>query len=161
MGVAGSGKTTIGRLLARELAWDYYEGDDFHDDENKDKMRRGLPLSDADRVPWLRAIRAAMEAVVLAGRSAVFTCSALREDYRRVLLDGMSGVALVHLTGRPSLLRSRLEAREGHYMRSQMLESQLAALEPPRDALTLDVARPPAELVDEIRRELFGVGPIG
>ncbi len=153
MGVAGSGKTTLGRLLASELGWTYYEADDFHSEANKHKMRHGIPLDDTDRAPWLSAIRAAMEAALAADRPAVFTCSALKERYRRVLLDGLIGrVALVHLTGKPDLLLSRLEGRADHYMKPAMLESQLVALEPPADAFTLDVARSPADLLQEIRR---------
>lgn len=155
MGVAGSGKTTLGRLLAARLGWTYYEADDFHSEANKDKMSRGIPLDDNDRAPWLAAIRAAMDAALAAHRPAVFTCSALKENYRRALLDGLAGrVALVHLTGTRDLLLSRLKGRAGHYMKPAMLESQLAALEPPADALTLDIDHPPAELVAEIRRRL-------
>lgn len=154
MGVAGSGKSTVGQALAAELGWDYHEADDFHSAANKDKMSRGLPLDDTDRAPWLAAIRRAMDASRAAGRPAVFTCSALKEKYRHILLDGIDGVALIHLTGSPALLLSRIQGRQGHYMKPDMLQSQLAALEPPAHALTLDVAHPPAELVAQIRRHL-------
>lgn len=154
MGVAGTGKTTIGRLLADSLGWDYREADDFHSAANKEKMARGIPLDDTDRAPWLAVIRAAMEASLAAGRPAVFTCSALKEQYRRVLLDGLAGVALVHLTGDRALLLSRIQGRAGHYMKAGMLDSQLAILEPPAGVLTLDVAHAPAELVAEIKRQL-------
>lgn len=153
MGVAGSGKTTLGRLLAARLGWTYYEADDFHSEANKDKMSRGIPLDDTDRAPWLASIRAAMDAALAAGRPAVFTCSALKESYRRVLLDGLADhIALVHLTGSRDLLLSRLQGRAGHYMKPTMLESQLTTLEPPADALTLDIGPSPTELVGEIRR---------
>jgi gluconokinase len=153
MGVAGSGKTTLGRLLAARLGWTYYEADDFHSEANKDKMSRSIPLDDSDRAPWLAAIRAAMDAALAARRPAVFTCSALKARYRDVLLTGLGDrVGLVHLTGSRNLLLSRLQGRAGHYMKPAMLESQLAALEPPADALTLDLDRPPAELVAGIRR---------
>jgi gluconokinase len=154
MGVAGSGKTTVGRALAASLGWEYHEADDFHSPANKEKMGRGIPLNDGDRAPWLAAIRAAMEACLAAGRPAVFTCSALKAQYREVLLAGLASVALVHLTGDPALLLSRLQGRAGHYMKPEMLASQLATLEPPADALTLDVAQPPAELVAAIRKLL-------
>ena len=160
MGVAGSGKTTLGRRLASGLGWEYHEADDFHSAANKDKMARGLPLDDADRAPWLAAIRAAMDAAVAADRPAVFTCSALKARYRDVLLAGLAGrVALVHLTGEPALLLSRLQSRAGHYMKPGMLESQLAILEPPADALSLDVARPPDELIASIQKH-FGLHAI-
>lgn len=155
MGVAGSGKTTIGRLLAGELGWEYHEADDFHSPANKEKMGRGIPLDDTDRAPWLAAIRAAMDSALATRRPAVFTCSALKESYRHVLLDGLADrVALVHLTGEHGLLLSRLQGRAGHYMKPAMLESQLTTLEPPAGALTLNIARPPAELVAAIRQRL-------
>jgi gluconokinase len=154
MGVAGSGKTTVGLLLARELGWSYHEADDFHPPANKEKMGRGVPLDDTDRAPWLAAIRAAMDQCASAGRRAVFTCSALKESYRRQLLDGLPGVRLVFLSGDRALLQARLEARPGHYMKAGMLDSQLAILEPPHDALKLDVRHTPAKLVATIRREL-------
>jgi gluconokinase len=154
MGVAGSGKTTLGRQLATELGWSYHEADDFHSAANKDKMARGIPLDDSDRAPWLAAIRAAMDSALASGRPAVFTCSALKETYRRILLDGLPGVALIHLTGDPALLLARIQGRAGHYMKPEMLASQLAILEAPADALTLDIAGSPVELVAEIRRRL-------
>jgi gluconokinase len=151
-GVAGSGKTTIGRLLARELGWPYHEADDFHSPANKDKMQRGIPLDDADRAPWLAAIRRAMETSLAAGQPAVFTCSALKEQYRRVLLEGLPDAMLVHLSGPRDVLLARLHGRSDHYMKPSMLDSQLAILESPTDALALDVRQPPETLVAEIRR---------
>jgi len=152
MGVAGSGKTTVGHELAAALGWPYHEADDFHGAANKEKMGRGLPLDDHDRAPWLAAIRTAMDDCQAAGRSAVFSCSALKEKYRRVLLDGTTGVSLVFLSGDREMLLARLQQRPGHYMKPTMLESQLAVLEPPADALTLDVRQSPGELVSAIRR---------
>jgi len=156
MGVAGSGKTTIGRLLARDLGWPYHEADDFHSEANKSKMGRGIPLDDTDRAPWLAAIRTAMEASVAANKPAVFTCSALKQQYRHVLLEGLPQAALVFLTGDRELLLARLQARSEHYMKPAMLDSQLATLEPPAGALTLDISQPPESLVAEIRRQ-FGI----
>jgi gluconokinase len=153
-GVAGTGKTTIGRQLAAELGWPYHEADDFHSSANKEKMGRGEPLDDSDRAPWLAAIRAAMDECRAAGRNAVFTCSALKASYRRVLLDGAPDTALVFLSGDPAMLQTRLAQRSGHYMKPAMLESQLAILEPPGDALALDVRQTPEELVAKIRRML-------
>ena len=153
-GVAGSGKTTLGRQLAAELGWPYHEADDFHSAANKAKMGRGEPLNDQDRAPWLAAIRAAMDACVAQQRSAVFSCSALKASYRQVLTAGLPGIRLVFLTGDRALLQARLEARPGHYMKAGMLDSQFAILEPPTDALTLEVQAPPEALVAEIRRRL-------
>jgi len=153
-GVAGSGKTTIGRLLAQELQWPYFEGDDFHPAANKEKMGRGVPLDDNDREPWLAAIRQTIDECVAQHRSAVFSCSALKEKYRRQLADGRTEVRLVFLTGSRELLRERLEGRAGHYMKPGMLDSQLTILEPPADALTVDVGPSPEMLVTGIRRQL-------
>ena len=152
MGVAGTGKTTVGRQLAAELGWPYHEADDFHSAANKEKMGRGVPLDDTDRAPWLAAIRAAMDECRAAGRSAVFSCSALKDQYRRVLLDGAPDTALVFLSGDREMLLARLAERSAHYMKPTMLESQFAILEPPADALRLDVRQTPAELVAAIRR---------
>lgn len=154
MGVAGSGKTTIGRLLAQELHWPYFEADDFHPAANKEKMGRGVPLDDDDRAPWLAAIRRTIDDCATQHRSAVFSCSALKEKYRRQLTEGRTEIRLVFLTGTRELLRERLEGRAGHYMKPGMLDSQLAILEPPTGALTLEVSQPPAGLVQEIRRHL-------
>ena len=151
-GVAGSGKTTIGHQLAAELGWPYHEADDFHSAANKEKMGRGVPLDDTDRAPWLTAIRAAMDKCRADGRSAVFSCSALKDQYRRVLLDGAPGTALVFLSGDRDVLLERLAQRSAHYMKPAMLESQFAILEPPANALRLDVRLSPSELVAVIRR---------
>ncbi len=154
MGVAGSGKTTIGRRLAAELGWPYHEADDFHSAANKDKMGRGIPLDDYDRAPWLAAIRAAMDDTLAAGRSAVFTCSGLKEKYRRVLMDGAPGVSLVYLATDLETSLARVGRRQGHYMKADMVQSQFAALEVPTDALSVDTRLPPAKIIAEIRRAL-------
>ena len=151
-GVAGTGKTTIGRQLAAELGWPYHEADDFHSAANKEKMGRGQPLDDTDRAPWLAAIRTAMDDCRAAARSAVFSCSALKASYRRILLDGAPGTTLVFLTGDRGTLHARIAQRHDHYMKPAMLESQFAILEQPADALALDVAQTPDELVAAIRR---------
>ena len=115
-------------------------------------MGRGVPLDDPDRTPWLAAIRAAMDDCRSAGRSAVFTCSALKETYRHVLLDGAPGTTLVFLSGDRAVLLARMAERSGHYMKPGMLDSQLAILEPPAGALVLDVRQTPEALVAAIRR---------
>ena len=151
MGVAGSGKTTIGRQLADALGWAYHEADDFHSAANKAKMGAGIPLTDEDRAPWLAAIHEGMARTAREGKSAVFTCSALKARYRDALLAGLEGVGLVFLHGDRELLLRRLQGRSEHYMKPDMLDSQLAILEPPDGALSLDVVAPPAELVAVIR----------
>jgi gluconokinase len=154
MGVSGTGKTTIGSKLAQALSWELADADDFHPPENIAKMRSGVPLTDADRAPWLGAVRAEIDRRLTRGESAVVTCSALKESYRRVLIGNPAPVKLVHLTGSPALLRERLEHRTGHFMKAEMLQSQLTDLEPPQNALVVDVARSPEEIVAEIRRAL-------
>lgn len=152
MGVAGSGKTTVSALLARELGWLFADADDFHSPANRAKMAAGQPLDDADRAPWLQALRTYIDGCLARDENAVLACSALKARYRETLRAGRDQVRLVHLYGSPELIRSRIASRESHYMGAGMLDSQLAALEPPDDALALDVAATPAELVAHIRR---------
>lgn len=152
MGVAGSGKTTVGRQLATELGWPYFEADDFHSAANKEKMGHGIPLNDDDRTPWLAAIRARVDQCLASGQSAVFTCSALKEKYRQVLMEGAPAVKLVYLAGDPATIQARVSQRESHYMKAGMVQSQFAALEAPAHALTLDIRQPPETLVAKIRQ---------
>lgn len=154
MGVAGSGKTTVGRALAVELGWEYFEADDFHPPANVAKMSRGEPLNDADRAPWLAAIRAKIDERLVAGGTGVFTCSALKAAYRQILMDGAAGVALVYLQGDPAVIAQRVGQREGHYMRADLVRSQFEALEPPANALTIEVGPPSGQLVALIRANL-------
>jgi gluconokinase len=154
MGVAGSGKTTIGKRLAAQLGWPYHEADDFHSAANKDKMGRGIPLDDYDRAPWLLAIRTAMDDCLAAGESAVFTCSGLKEKYRRVLMDGAPGVSLVYLATDLETSLARVGRRQGHYMKAEMVKSQFDALEAPQDALVIDTKLTPEQIIAEIRRAL-------
>jgi gluconokinase len=154
MGVAGSGKTTVGRALAAALGWKFRDADAFHSAANVAKMAAGLPLDDADRAPWLAAIRACLARCLADGENAVVACSALKERYRRVLAIDPGRIKWVYLKGDHGLLRRRLAARRGHFMRLEMLQSQLTALEPPRGALALDVAESPDALVAKIRSSL-------
>jgi gluconokinase len=151
MGVAGSGKTTVGLELARTLAWSFRDADDFHPPANVAKMSAGVPLADADRAPWLAAIRAYIEATLARGESAVVTCSALKAAYRQAAIPDGQRVKLVHLAGDFSLILQRMQSRQ-HFMKPEMLQSQFATLEAPNDALTLDITKSPPELVDDIRR---------
>ncbi len=153
MGPAGAGKTTIGELLASQLGWSFVDGDTFHSPANIEKMSRGVPLEDSDRIPWLNSIREAMLRWDAPRQNIVLTCSALKRSYRD-LLQINSNVKLVYLKGTYDLLRERLRSRKGHYATEQLLASQFADLEEPEDAITIDVARPPEEIVAEIRKLL-------
>jgi gluconokinase len=153
-GVAGSGKTTVGRALARSLGWRFFDADDLHTPEDIAQMARGERLTEAQRQPWLARVRAVIDRLAAAGEDAVVACSALREAYRRVLADSVDDVRFVFLTADEALLRQRLKHRVGHFAGASLLESQLAVLETPADALTLDAALPVDELVAELRGRL-------
>jgi gluconokinase len=153
MGVAGSGKTTLGRALAERLGWTFVEGDAFHPPQNVAKMAEGTPLADADRAPWLSAIRAHLEVLHAEGRSAVLACSALKAAYRDALARGLPA-RFVWLDVPPQVLAQRLGAREGHFAGEDLLASQIAALEPPASALRLDGTLPLAALTQQAAEAL-------
>lgn len=156
MGVSGAGKTTVGRELAAGLGWTFYEGDDLHAPANIEKMSRGLPLTDEDRMPWLRGLRELIAGCLRRGENAVVTCSALKRSYREILKDGDEGVVFVYLKADPRRVAERLERRHGHFAKGNILESQLATLEEPspEEALTVDASALPEEIVEEVRRNL-------
>lgn len=153
-GVTGSGKSTVGRALADRLGWRFHDADDLHPPENVARMRANQPLTDAQRLPWLLRVRAVVEQAARDGRGDVIACSALKRRYRETIAGGVAGVRFVHLTGDPELLRERLEHRPDHFAGPGLLDSQIEALEPPADALTLDVSLPVDALVDAIARDL-------
>lgn len=154
MGVSGVGKTTVGRRLAVDLGWPFYDGDDLHPPANVEKMRRGMPLTDADRVPWLDRLRALIERHLRTGESAVLACSALKAAYRERLKQGEAGVRFVYLKADRALIHARMEARSDHYMPADLLESQFEALEEPTNGLTVDAAASPETIVAWIRNGL-------
>jgi gluconokinase len=154
MGVSGSGKTTVGELLAQRLGADFVEGDAYHPPENIEKMRRGIPLDDADRQPWLQALRAEIDRWLAAGKTVVLACSALKQSYRDILAKGRPDVRFVYLKGDEALLRSRLEKRRGHYMPASLLASQIAALEEPAGVITVDIEGTPEAIAAAIRHRL-------
>lgn len=149
MGVTGSGKTTLGRGLARRLTLAFVEGDDYHDAESVARMRAGTPLDDAARGPWLDRLNGVLR-FAARHEGAVVTCSALTAAYRRRLTAGVDGVRFVFLDADENLLRRRLADRHGHFAGAALLPSQLATLEPPADAIVVDAAAPPDTLVDEV-----------
>src|SRR5262249_54931444 len=148
-GVAGAGKTTIGQLLARELGWQFYEGDDFHPQENIEKMRRGESLSDRDRAPWLDRLRALIEQALERQEHGILACSALKRSYRaRLRVD--DHVVFVHLAVSPEVIERRLKDRKNHFMNPALAASQFATLETPQNALTVDASLPPAVVVEQV-----------
>src|SRR5277367_6571870 len=153
MGVSGAGKTTVGQLLASELRWEFADADDYHSPINIEKMRQGIPLTDADRAPWLETLRSLITTWIDAKKNSVLACSALKRVYRAELQIAPE-VRFVYLKATPQLLHQRLRARQGHYMTEQMLQGQLATLEEPEQAVAIDVDRPPAEIVKEIQARL-------
>ena len=153
MGVSGAGKTTVGQLLASQLGWEFADADDYHSAGNVEKMRSGIPLTDADRAPWLETLRALIAGWIAGGKNAVLACSALKRTYREALQVSPE-VKIVYLKGTPSLLHQRLHSRLGHFMTEQMLASQLTALEEPDHAVVVDVGASPAEIVAKIRASL-------
>jgi gluconokinase len=150
MGVSGSGKTTIASAVGERLGLDVLEGDKYHPAANIAKMKSGIPLNDADRLPWLRAIAAAIDAELAAGHSAIVACSALKHSYRDILIGPRANVVLVYLQGSMELIGERLRARKGHFMPPGLLGSQFATLEEPgpdENAIIVPIAPPPDRIV--------------
>lgn len=154
-GVSGSGKTTVGKVLAQRLDWDYFDADDFHSSENIAKMIAGAQLNDSDRLPWLATLHDLLVSTLEANRHPILACSALKEKYRTQLLEGVEDVTLIYLKGSYDLIWSRMTERMGHYMRPEMLQSQFDTLEEPENALVIDISMPVGELVDKIIANYF------
>jgi len=159
MGVSGVGKSTIGEALSERLGWSFVDGDEYHSEANVAKMKRGEPLDDADRGPWLHTLNDVIAAHRGQGRPLVLACSALKESYREVLTGGLPSIVFVHLRAAPELIASRLATRRGHYMPTSLLASQLDVLEPPADAITIDAGRPLEDIVRELADRLARTPP--
>lgn len=149
MGVSGSGKSSVGRRLARALRTDFADGDDFHPEANVRKMAAGQPLDDDDRAPWLARLHELIAGHLEAGTDLVLACSALKERYRAQLAGGDPRVHFVFLDGDEATIAARMRRRRGHYMKVDLLPSQFTALERPDDAITLDIRKPLREVVHE------------
>lgn len=159
MGVTASGKTTVGRLLASALGYHFYDADEFHPHSNIDKMRHGIPLDDADRLPWLEILRALVCRCLAEHADTVLACSALKEAYQQYLLVDPH-VRLVYLKADQDLIRQRLLRRRGHFMNPQLLKSQFATLEEPKQGICIDASLAPEEIVSAIRHRLGGDKPL-
>ncbi|WP_437395182.1 gluconokinase [Flagellimonas lutimaris] len=153
MGVSGSGKTKIGKLLSEKLSRPFYDGDDFHPEGNIKKMSSGTPLNDEDRKEWLISLNKL--AVDHRDKGAIIACSALKKNYRSLLRAGMGNcMAFVYLNGSFELIKSRLEKRKEHFMPIDLLKSQFAALEPPSKEITVSIEKKPEDIVKEIVKQL-------
>ena len=162
MGVSGSGKTTVARLLARATGGKWLDADDFHPEENRAKMSVGIPLTDEDRQPWLDRLNAELRAAASQSQPVFLACSALKQKYRDRLGAGLPQVRFVYLKGSRELIHSRLVLRKHHFMPASLMESQFADLEEPADAIVLDVSRTEEEVLGDFRRlTSAGGGPAG
>ncbi len=153
MGVTGSGKTTVGRLLAQQLGWEFADADDFHPQANVEKIVRGISLNDDDRRPWLERLRIQIMSWIANRQNGVLTCSALKRTYREELSVGPE-VRFVYLKGSPELIAQRLRSRRGHFADEKILAGQFADLQEPETAVTVDIAQAPEKIVAEIRERL-------
>ncbi|MBD2204984.1 gluconokinase [Calothrix sp. FACHB-1219] len=154
MGVSGSGKTTVGKLLAESLGWIFSDADAFHSPENVEKMQRGIPLTEADRKPWLEALQAVIKQWLHENTNVVLACSALKDSYRQFLLVDSERIQLVYLKGTYDLIQKRLQERQNHYMPEILLQSQFDALEEPLNTVYIDIAQSPQAIVQNIKTVL-------
>jgi gluconokinase len=156
MGVSGSGKTVVGTRLAEKLKFEFLDADNFHPSANIEKMKHGIPLTDEDRSPWLRNLHRELGSRLSQGQSVILACSALKEAYRVILGEGLPQVRFVYLHVDKAVLAERLQKRAGHFFPKELLDSQLAALETPHDAIVVEENRPLDEVTDNIVKAIEG-----
>ncbi|MEN9870321.1 MAG: hypothetical protein RLZZ171_1309 [Cyanobacteriota bacterium] len=155
MGVSGTGKSTIGKLLSDRTGWDFYDADDFHSPVNLDKLNRGIALTDSDRLPWLNELQQLIAQVLNSKKQGILACSALKAQYRQILQGGSSEVVFIYLKGDYDCIQNRVQQRTGHFMNPSLLRSQFDTLEEPQNALTIDVALNPGAMVEEILKKII------
>ncbi len=154
MGVSGTGKSTIGKLLSDRTGWAFYDADDFHSPANIEKMNRGIPLTDSDRLPWLEELNQLITNALTSNQQGILACSALKSQYRQILRNNHTDVVFIYLRGSYDCVQSRIQQRTGHFMNSSLLQSQFDTLEEPQDALIIDVSLAPETIVEEILRQI-------
>jgi gluconokinase len=154
MGVSGTGKSTIGKLLSDRTGWDFYDADDFHSPANLDKLNRGIALTDSDRLPWLKELQQLIFRVLDSKKQGILACSALKAQYRQILRGESSEVIFIYLRGDYNCIQKRVQQRTGHFMNPSLLRSQFDTLEEPQNALTIDVALNPEAMVEEILKRI-------
>ena len=154
MGVSGTGKSTIGKLLSDRTGWSFYDADDFHPQENVDKMNRGIALTDSDRLPWLQELQKLISRHLESKRSGILACSALKSQYRQILRNQQDEVVFIYLCGDYDCIQNRVKQRQGHFMSADLLQSQFDALEEPEDAIVIDVSLSPQQIVTKILSQI-------
>lgn len=154
MGVEGTGKTTIGKMLAEKLGWKFYDADDYHPVANIEKMRNGIPLDDEERRPWLNEIRNLINSSLNRNEQSIIACSALKNSYREFLKQSKEQIIFVYLKGDKNTISKRLASRKGHFAGTQLLESQLRTLEEPEGVITADISKRPEVIADSIIEKL-------
>ncbi|HEX9665952.1 MAG TPA: gluconokinase [Thermodesulfobacteriota bacterium] len=154
MGVEGTGKTTIGKMLAEKLGWKFYDADDYHPVANIEKMRNGIPLDDEERRPWLNEIRNLINSSLNGNEPSIIACSALKNSYREFLKQSKEQIIFVYLKGDKNTISKRLASRKGHFAGTQLLESQLRTLEEPEGVITADISKRPEVIADSIIEKL-------
>jgi gluconokinase len=156
MGVAGSGKTAVGMQVAQKLDWIFLDADNFHPPANIEKMKHGMPLNDEDRAPWLQRLHDELQNQMTEGHSVILACSALKESYRNVLRDETTPPIFVYLDVDPQTIRDRLQHRTAHFFPKELMESQFAALEKPKDAIIIDARKQLEDVVEHVIEALTG-----